>query len=125
MANRRYGILFLTSILMASSSPSATAHAQSVKSFPTKNQIVKVAPTSAWIMFNENILTLDGKAKNFLQVVDSKKQRVDLGDYRINKSKISVNLGRNLKPGKFQLVYRVVSADGHPLKGSIPFIFRP
>ncbi len=125
MANRRYGILFLTSILMASSSPSATAHAQSVKSFPTKNQIVKVAPTSAWIMFNENILTLEGKAKNYLQVVDSKKQRVDLGDYRISRSKISVNLGKNLKPGKFQLMYRVVSADGHPLTGSIPFIYRP
>ncbi len=125
MANRRYGILFLTSILMASSSPSATAHAQSVKSFPTNNQIVKVAPTSAWIMFNENILTLEGKAKNYLQVVDSKKQRVDLGDYRISRSKISVNLGKNLKPGKFQLMYRVVSADGHPLTGSIPFIYRP
>lgn len=124
MARRRYGILLLTSILMASSSPSATAHAQSVKSFPANNQIVKVAPTSAWIMFNENILTLDGKAKNFLQVVDSKKQRVDLGDYRVDKSKISVNLGKNLKPGKYQLVYRVVSGDGHPLKGSIPFIYR-
>jgi copper transport protein len=110
---------------MASSSPSATAHAQSVKSFPTNNQIVKVAPTSAWIMFNENILTLKGKAKNYLQVVDSKKQRVDLGDYRISRSKISVNLGKNLKPGKFQLMYRVVSADGHPLTGSIPFIYRP
>lgn len=125
MASRRYGILLLTSVLMAASSPSATAHAQSVKSFPTINQIVKVAPTSAWIMFNEDILTLDGKAKNFLQVVDSKKQRVDLGDYRINKSKISVNLVKNLKPGKFQLVYRVVSADGHPLKGSFSFIYRP
>lgn len=125
MALKRIGIALLVPFLTFTCAPKAMAHAQFRSSYPSANQVVKVAPTSAWILFNEDILTLNGKAKNYLQVVGASRERVDVGSAVVVKSKISVNLRKNLQPGKYQLQYRVVSADGHALKGSISFTFKP
>jgi methionine-rich copper-binding protein CopC len=125
MAFRHIGIALLVPFLVLAGMPDASAHAQLQSSYPAKNEVLSIVPKRAWLLFNEEILTLDGKAKNFLHVVNSNRQRVDLRDIRIAKSKISVNLKSNLKPGKYQLRYRVVSADGHALQGSIGFIYKP
>jgi methionine-rich copper-binding protein CopC len=125
MTFKHMGIALLVPVLALAGTPFASAHAQLKSSYPAKNEVLSVAPKSAWLLFNEEILTLDGKAKNFLYVMNSKRQRVDLREFRVEKSKISVNLKGNLKPGKYQLRYRVVSADGHALQGSIGFTYKP
>lgn len=125
MVRIRLGITLLVPILIFASSPVAVAHAQFNSSYPTKNQTVKMSPENVWIQFNEEILTLDGKVKNYLRVIGPEKQRVEMGSSRIVKAKISVALRKNLKPGRYQVLYRIVSADGHPLKGSFTFNYKP
>lgn len=125
MVRTRFGIALLVPILIFASSPIAVAHAQFSSSYPTKNQTVKMSPENVWIQFNEEILTLDGKVTNYLRVIGPEKQRVEMGGSRIVKAKISVALRKNLKPGRYQVLYRIVSADGHPLKGSFTFNYKP
>jgi methionine-rich copper-binding protein CopC len=125
MAFKHIGIALLVPVLAWAGTPFASAHARLQSSYPAKNEVLSFAPKSAWLLFNEEILTLDGKAKNFLFVMNSSRQRVDRKNIRVEKSKISVDIAGNLKPGKYQLRYRVVSADGHALQGSIGFTYKP
>ena len=58
-----------------------------------------------------------------MRVEDSKKQRVDRGDPRVNPSDetlLEVNLPA-LPPGRYQVFWSVVARDGHRTEGRFPF----
>lgn len=105
--------------------PSASAHTVLTATNPQKGAMVKVAPTLVWLEFEDDLLIIDGKQSNLLAVTNSKKARVDLGKPIVDGTQISIKLKDNLPAGKYFVNYRVVSSDGHPVKGSYFFLYKP
>ena len=99
----------------------ASAHAEIVKTNPTKNSILAQSPKSVWIEFGESLLTLDTKVVNTLTVTNSQGKRVDKSPTIISGARATTKILGVLKKGKYLVTYRVVSEDGHPVKGSYYF----
>lgn len=99
----------------------ARAHAEITKTSPTKNAILTQPPKSVWIEFGESLLTLDTKVVNTLTVTNSKGKRVDKSPTIISGARATTKILGALKKGKYLVTYRVVSEDGHPVKGSYYF----
>ena len=102
----------------------AIAHAQVTSSFPLRNQVITQIPKWVWIEFDGNLLVFGGKNPNQISITDSKSRRVDIGGTVIGGARISTKLMANLKDGRYQIKYRVVSEDGHPVQGSYYFTFK-
>jgi len=99
----------------------ASAHAEIAKTSPAKNSILTQPPKSVWIEFGESLLTLDTKVVNTLTVTNSKGKRVDKSPTIISGARATTKISGVLKKGKYLVTYRVVSEDGHPVKGSYYF----
>ena len=99
----------------------ASAHAEIAQTSPTKNAILAQPPKSVWIEFSESLLTLDTKVVNTLTVTNSKGKRVDKSPTIISGARATKKILGALKKGKYLVTYRVVSEDGHPVKGSYYF----
>jgi len=98
----------------------ASAHAYILKSTPYENEIVNQAPQKVTIEFDETIQA----SFNSLEVFDSAGNRVDQKNGRINPknpSIIETDLAKNLPNDTYSIKWRVVSSDGHPVEGVIPF----
>lgn len=98
----------------------ASAHAYILKSTPYENEIIQEAPKKVSIEFDEKIQT----SFNSIEVFDSSGKRVDQENGGVNAKSPSIiecDLDENLPNGTYSIQWRVVSSDGHPVKGSIPF----
>lgn len=114
-------LLFIVCVLIILIPKSASAHAYVVKSNPAENEILKKAPSVVKIEFDEDIQI---SSFNTLYVRDTSGKRVDLKDAHIdkkNKKLLEAGLKENLKNGLYSIQWKVISADGHPIQGVIPF----
>jgi len=96
------------------------AHAYIKKSTPFENEVIKKAPKKVTILFDEPIQ----KVFNSIQVFDSQGNRVDQKNGRINPQQpavLEVGLNKNLQNGIYRIEWKVISNDGHPVQGVIPF----
>lgn len=120
--------IFVATLLILSTfsySNPASAHAQLTDSNPGVNKVVKSLPEFVWVEFDGDLMTFGDKNPNVITVLDSKKKRVDSGGSLVGGARLSTKLKTGLKPGRFQVTYRIVSEDGHPVTGNYFFIYRP
>ncbi len=114
-------VSFLLSILITSLS-TANAHSRLMSSDPSSGQILDQISQVMTLTFNEDLIEIEGEQVNTLQL-----NYVDSGE----DSALEVNISGpdivgsvpagTYPAGKYELSYRVVSADGHPISGVIPF----
>jgi copper transport protein len=109
-------------MLLLAAAPAASAHAVLESSAPGDGQVLAAgkAPTSVTIAFDEPVESALGS----VEVVSANGKRVDLaagahpgGDGR----RVSVALRSGLPAGSYLVLWRVVSADSHPVSGSFTF----
>lgn len=103
----------------------ANAHAQLTSSFPGKNQIITSVPTLVWLEFDGDLLQFDKREVNKITVTNNKNQKVDFGGTIVGGARISTKIKSTLTAGKYLITYRIVSEDGHPVQGSLSFIYKP
>jgi methionine-rich copper-binding protein CopC len=118
---RNLKVLLLAVGLIFSVSPAATAHAELVKSFPVANAKLTKSPKFVQLEFGEAIVTLKSKSANSIVITDSKAQKLETSKIVIKKSVARVDFIGTLKPGKYTVKYRIVSADGHVLNANFKF----
>jgi copper transport protein len=106
--------LFL--VLMGPVSP-AFAHAALVGSDPASDSIVPDAPNKITLTFSESIQLIPGK----IQVLDPTGKRADQGDPTVDGANVTIPLRSGGGRGTYLLSYRVISADSHPVGGSITY----
>jgi copper transport protein len=99
------------------SAPAASAHAVVVSSNPADGERLATAPTAVSIQFSESISADLGG----LRVVSSSGRSVDAGTDTVSGPTLSVALEPDLPDGTYVATYRVISADGHPVKGALVF----
>ena len=95
----------------------AAAHATLQSSDPAENSVLDAAPDEVTLTFNQSV------SQNFatVTVVGSDGMDWAASDPVVDGSTVTVDLDGLGAGGDYTIGYRVVSADGHPITGSIPF----
>jgi len=109
-------------VIVCAATP-ARAHSKLLQSVPADRSVVGESPSRVRLSFNERIEPAYAELSVW---VDGGKQ-VDTGDVTVdpaNPVAMSVGLGK-LPPGRYTVRYRVVSVDGHVVKGSLTFTVKP
>jgi copper transport protein len=111
------GTLFgLLGVLLGPAAP-ASAHAALVASDPASGTVVPDAPNRVTLTFSESVQLLSGK----IQVLAPDGSRADQGEPENTGSTVTVPLRNGGGRGTYLVSYRVISADSHPVAGSLTF----
>jgi len=102
------------------------AHAELEASTPSAGSTISEMPSSISLTFGEDLISLSGEKVNSLALSDPSGAAVTLSAPTVTGGKISAKIespgGEVFASGTYEITYRVVSADGHPISGSIPFL---
>nr|WP_203816236.1 copper resistance protein CopC [Actinoplanes ferrugineus] len=112
-----FGLLIgLFWVLLGPAAP-ASAHAALVASDPGNGTIVPDAPNKVTLNFSESVSVVSGK----IQVLGPGGSRADQGEPTVSGGTLSIPLRSGGGRGTYLVSYRVISADSHPVGGSITF----
>ena len=112
--------LFLIFFLLFLISP-ASAHTSLVSSLPESGAVLNEVPSEVRLKFNEDLLLIDTKNPNRIEVINGVGQVVS-GMIMVEGPEIYTPLDLSFEPsGEYTVKYRVVSADGHPIEGDHQF----
>jgi methionine-rich copper-binding protein CopC len=112
---RRIGLLaaIVVAVIALFAAPAA-AHAELKKSTPAKDSTVQ-APSEVSLVFTERVQLARVK------VSDAAGKDFQSGTPRVTGDTVTQALSGGLASGRYEVAYRVVSADGHPVEGTVPF----
>jgi copper transport protein len=95
----------------------ADAHAELLVSTPNDGDVLEVAPGEVVLQFTETVqLQADG-----VRIVDADGDRVDAGAAVAEGATVTAPVEDELERGSYVVAWRVVSADGHPIRGAFTF----
>ena len=104
--------------VLALGTTAASAHATLESSTPADGQSVLTSPSEIRITFSEAVTTISGG----LSVLDADGKTVDVGNSEVVGGRTLVApISESLSDGTYVATYRVLSADGHPVSGSLLF----
>lgn len=109
----------LVALLLMGGLP-AQAHSQLVTASPRPGASLSSSPTEIKLVFNENLIALGGTS-NVIIVQNAKGKFVRTSETIVVASTVSISIPGKLRPGRYSVRWRVVSADGHPISGRYGF----
>ncbi|MGX9143318.1 copper resistance CopC/CopD family protein [Mesorhizobium sp. 128a] len=113
---RCLGLLVAILLLAVLATPNqALAHAALIKAEPADGAVLEQAPTQFSLTFSEPVSPL------VLTLVRPDGSPVALTSFRLNDQTVAIDNPQKLGPGTHVLSWRVISADGHPVGGSVLF----
>lgn len=101
---------------LATAAPAA-AHDELLASTPASGERLAAAPSEAALRFSADVLTI-GAA---VIVADGAGRDWTTGEPVVEAGTVTVALQPGMPVGGYELRWRVVSADGHPISGVVPF----
>lgn len=113
-------VALLTGALVLAGSAPADAHAYIVASTPAAGSTVEAAPRTVSITFDESILDL---GRNAIGVVDPAGRQVATACARVDGATLTVPVALT-SGGRYRVVWRASSADGHLVGGDYAFRYR-
>jgi methionine-rich copper-binding protein CopC len=114
------GAVALVAASLTLSAP-ASAHSYLLASTPAEGEVLATLPAQFSVTANEPLLDLSGDASGFaIQVVDASGAFYGDGCFTVSES--TLTMGATLgAPGDYRMYWQVISADGHPVSGEVPF----
>lgn len=109
-------VLLGVSGFIALTAPAAFAHNGLVSSNPADGATVPVPPEAVTLVFNDKILNVGTAVQ-----MKGPEGDVQLPAPAVDASKVVQELPQGLPGGDYRLVWRVTSADGHPIDGALSF----
>jgi len=103
----------------------AFAHSTITDSTPGEGEVLTTLPAEFSVTANEDVLDAAGTGEGFvLAILDADGTHYESGEITIDGATVSTDaiVGQ---AGDYVLEYRVVSGDGHPIEGEIPFSWAP
>lgn len=101
-------------LLVVFCSPAALAHDSLKASSPAKDATV-TSLDAIELEFTSRV------RMPFVALRDAGDRQVDLGEPRVEGKFVRTEVPEPLPAGKYVIAWRVVSSDGHPIEGEIPF----
>ncbi len=111
-----FGVLSLALTIVFTHASPASAHAQLVRTVPEASAELPRAPNHVEIVFSEGVRAVAGG----IRVLGEDGRRVDKARPISAGERVRLALP-NLPNGAFVVSWRVVSADGHPVRGAFTF----
>ncbi len=105
-------------MLLSGTAP-ASAHAQLLTANPKAKSTVYILPAHVKLMFSDDLIDVDGG--NQIQVTDPKGKRIDSGASQLLGNQLAISLKKSILLGRYQVTYRVLSEDGHPVSANYYF----
>jgi methionine-rich copper-binding protein CopC len=120
---RRIGAgLALAAIAVLATTAPASAHDQLVSSTPADGESLATAPEEIVMTFSGELIVLDeSTAGAVVMVVDASGRDWTTGEIDVQWDTVTVQLEAGMPSAGYQVRWQVVSADGHPISGVIPF----
>ena len=109
------GRLLATWLVLLVGCVAAEGHAGLIGSQPPDGAVIGAAPENVVLTFNEPVAPL------VLRLVRSDGTVTDIKDTVVTGSELAIPLPKGLGDGGYVLSWRVASADGHPVGGSVVF----
>jgi copper transport protein len=109
-------LIGLFCVLLGPAAP-ASAHAALVASDPGNGTIVPDAPNRVTLTFSESVQLVTGK----VQVLAPDNSRADQGEPTVSGGTLTIPLRSGGGRGTYLVSYRVISADSHPVGGTITY----
>lgn len=110
------GILAAVALSLSVAQPAA-AHDELLGSVPSDGDVLTASPADVTLKFSDEILTIGA----VVVVVDTAGATWSSGDVRLDGTDVAADLTGDLPDGGYEIRWRVVSSDGHPIAGVIPF----
>ena len=115
------GAVLAAVAILATAAP-ATAHDQLIESSPADGERLDTAPVSVTMTFSGELLVLDeSTAGAVVLVVDAEGEDWATGEVEVRGRNVTAALLPDMPDGGYQVRWQVVSEDGHPIAGVIPF----
>lgn len=105
-------------VVLVWSAPTAAAHAYVISQSPTSGAELATPPAAVVVRFSEPVTLASGTATS---VVSSSGERVDTGQPVLDGDRLTIALKPNLVNGVYVANWSVISADSHPVGGSLQF----
>ncbi|PVW04706.1 copper resistance protein CopC [Microbacterium sp. Gd 4-13] len=102
--------------LLATASP-ASAHDELLSSTPSSGERLLAAPSEVTLTFSADVLDM-GAA---IVVADADGQDWAAGESAVVEGSVTVEVQPGMADAGYEVRWRVVSSDGHPISGIIPF----
>jgi len=96
---------------------SAAAHDQLLSSTPAEGSALAASPREVTLEYSDSVLTVGA----IVLVVDENETNWVSGEPVIDGWTVSAQLRDELPDGAYEIRWRVVSVDGHPISGLVPF----
>ncbi|HEV7896829.1 MAG TPA: copper resistance protein CopC [Planosporangium sp.] len=109
-------ILGLLVVLVSPAGP-ASAHAALLQSDPQSAAVLASSPGEVVLTFSEPVRIVPGKS----HIIGPDGRRAESGDPKTQGSQLRIPMRQTTERGTYLISFRVVSADSHPISGSIPF----
>jgi copper transport protein len=106
----------LTALLLAAGAAPASAHATLISTDPAEGEVLAETPDVVTFTFDEPVSLTDES----IRVFDAAGEPVD-ADAGSSGEVVTADLPDELADGTYVVTYRLVSADGHPIAGSLTF----
>lgn len=100
---------------------SAEAHTSLIRSNPKVGAVLAVSPKYLELVYDEELTVFKGKKVNTITLLKLPQTKIQISEPLTERNRLRVNLRSTLKSGQYIVEYRVVSADGHIVKGSFKF----
>jgi methionine-rich copper-binding protein CopC len=111
----------LTAIGPVAVSP-ARAHAQLLTNSPAVSSTLTKQPKQVSLVFDDDLIDLAGG--NQIVVTNAAQKHVESGATKLDGATVSVGLKPGLANGRYEVQYKVISDDGHPVTGTYFFYLK-
>lgn len=109
-------IATIIALPLAAATPAA-AHDELLGSTPLADEALAEAPERVSLTFSDDVLTLGA----VILVVDGDETNWVEGETTLDGSDVTAALQPSMPDGAYEVRWRVVSSDGHPIAGVVPF----
>ncbi|WP_448811439.1 copper resistance CopC family protein [Agromyces bauzanensis] len=109
-------VLTAVAIGLANAAP-ASAHDELLASTPENGQVLETGPAAVELEFSNDIIEM-GTA---VILLDAQGEELAVGEPVVAGRTVKATLPADLADGEYQVRWRAVSADGHPIEGTIDF----
>lgn len=104
-------------VAMFGAVPAASAHEQVVSSSPAASEQLTAAPSEVAVNFTDDIMNIGA----VMLLSDEAGAEWQLGEVVLEGVTARAAVDAELPDGRYTLAWRVVSGDGHPISGVVPF----
>lgn len=115
------GALAAAVVILATALP-ASAHDELVQSTPAADERLESPPETISLVFSGDLITLGDSAMGaVVLVVDESGRDWASGAPEVNGNTVTVGVEPGMPVAGYQVRWQVVSQDGHPIAGLVPF----